>query len=232
MSTCVIMQPTAFPWAGYFNLMARADRFVFLDDVQLVPRSWQTRNQILINGTKHWLSLNVRHVGVRQCIHSAQLLEPEQWKRKNLRSITQAYARHPHADAVREIVEAVQCIQTDQLSLFNQTFILYVAEKLGLQPAAFKSSELPTDGKRGDKILSICETLAVDEYLSPAGSAQYLAEDRFTEKTAIRLRFQDYTPSPYRQHGRSDFVSHLSIIDVVANLGWDQARQYVRGTET
>ena len=48
--SCAIMQPTYLPWSGYFNLMARVDVFVLLDDVQFERRSWQSRNRILVNG--------------------------------------------------------------------------------------------------------------------------------------------------------------------------------------
>jgi len=68
------------------------------------------------------------------------------------------------------------------------------------------------------------------EYLSPMGSKEYLEIDQFTEKTTISLKFQDYAPGVYRQHGRDSFESHLSIIDVIANLGWNLTKEYIRGT--
>ncbi|MGB9731816.1 WbqC family protein [Calditerrivibrio nitroreducens] len=43
---CAIMQPTYNPWLGYFDLIDRVDCFVYLDNVQLVKRSWQVRNRI------------------------------------------------------------------------------------------------------------------------------------------------------------------------------------------
>ena len=41
-----IMQPTYFPWIGYFSLIKFVDKFIFLDNVQFDSRSWQQRNQI------------------------------------------------------------------------------------------------------------------------------------------------------------------------------------------
>ena len=40
------MQPTYLPWLGYFNMMAQADVFVLLDNVQFAKKSWQQRNRI------------------------------------------------------------------------------------------------------------------------------------------------------------------------------------------
>jgi len=230
MSTCVIMQPTAFPWAGYFNLMAQADVFVFLDDVQLAPRSWQTRNQIIMNGSKQWISFDIRNSGSRQLINEALIFDLDHWKKKNIKTISQAYARHPHAEAVREILYLLDGFKSPSLSVFNEGLIGFIAERLDISAVRFKSSQIKSDGKRGDRIISICEAVMASEYLSPIGSKEYLEIDRFTEKTTISLRFQDYAPGVYRQHGRDSFKSHLSIIDVIANLGWNLTKEYIRGT--
>ena len=49
---CAIMQPTYFPWAGYFHLIAESDKFVFLNDAQYVKGSWHSRNFIIVNNEK------------------------------------------------------------------------------------------------------------------------------------------------------------------------------------
>ena len=65
---CAIMQPTFLPWAGYFNLIAEVDTFVFLDDAQLQKNSWHNRNQILLNHKKHWISVPVKRSNLGQTI--------------------------------------------------------------------------------------------------------------------------------------------------------------------
>ena len=55
-----IMQPTYFPWSGYFSLINYVDKFVFLDNVQFDRRSWQQRNRIA-NGEKVlWITVPVK----------------------------------------------------------------------------------------------------------------------------------------------------------------------------
>ena len=44
-----IMQPTYMPWMGYFSMIDKVDEFIFLDNVQLVGRSWQVRNKIKLD---------------------------------------------------------------------------------------------------------------------------------------------------------------------------------------
>ena len=36
---CAIMQPSYFPWSGYFNLISKSDKFVFLNDAQYLKAS-------------------------------------------------------------------------------------------------------------------------------------------------------------------------------------------------
>ena len=41
---CVILLPSYLPWRGYFDLLRRADVFVFYDDVQYDKHGWRNRN--------------------------------------------------------------------------------------------------------------------------------------------------------------------------------------------
>ena len=52
---CAIMQPHYFPWPGYFNLMSKVDKFIFLDDAQFSKNSWHNRNLILSEKKKFGL---------------------------------------------------------------------------------------------------------------------------------------------------------------------------------
>lgn len=227
---CVVMQPTFFPWAGYFNLMAQADCFVFFDDVQLEIRSWQVRNRILVQGKAAWISIPVVHRGQDQIINQTEVFDESRWRDKLYRQIFQSYARHQHHEDMLQVANKLPGIQSRNLAEVNIALILACCEKLNIMPkSVFRSSELDVAGKRSDRLIRICEKLGCDEYLSPVGSADYLAEDQFCERTSINLSFQQYSPVPYLQKKNQDFVSHLSIIDVVASLGWAKAADYVRG---
>ena len=52
------MQPTFFPWLGYFDLIDTADKFVFYDDVTYIKGGWINRNRI-INKNQELLLKNV-----------------------------------------------------------------------------------------------------------------------------------------------------------------------------
>ena len=56
-----IMQPTYMPWLGYFSMIDQVDEFIFLDNVQLVDRSWQVRNKIKFNEKEKMINIPVDH---------------------------------------------------------------------------------------------------------------------------------------------------------------------------
>ena len=52
-----LMQPTYYPWLGYFNLMKQSDVFVMYNTTQLQKRSWQVRNKIKTSQGETFLSI-------------------------------------------------------------------------------------------------------------------------------------------------------------------------------
>ena len=80
---CAIMQPMYLPWAGYFNLIAAVDTFVFLDDVQLERQSWQTRNRILLGGKEVLLSVPTQRVPLDTPIELIALADATRWRHRH-----------------------------------------------------------------------------------------------------------------------------------------------------
>lgn len=224
---CAIMQPTYFPWAGYLNLIGRVDVFVFLDDAQYERGTWHNRNRVLLPDGPRWLTVPARREFLGQAINQVRVDAAGDWREKHLRLLAQSYARHPHAADMLGLAGLIRDAALDSLAALNVSVATALARALGITTRLLRSSELGAAGRRSERVIAICERLGCDEYVSPAGAAQYLAEDRFTERTAVHLSFSDFVPAPYPQAGRRDFVSHLSILDVIANLGLPGAAGYV-----
>lgn len=224
-----IMQPTFIPWAGYFNLIANSNIFVFLDDVQLERQSWQTRNKLLYNGKISWVSIPVRNERLSQTIIDTTMVNSLRWYKKLISGFDQNYKTHPHYESAREILLQIEVHLNGNLANLNESIIRYVSDRLNLEAQFVRSSELQIDGVRSDRLISICKFFGAERYLSPKGSEAYLLKDNFQKKTSCELVFQNYVPSEYLQRKANSFISHLSVVDVVANLGWDFAREYVEG---
>jgi hypothetical protein len=115
----------------------------------------------------------------------------------------------------------------DNLAELNIKIIIWFLKKLEINTKVCLSSQMDLEGKRVTRIIRILQQLKADTYLSPNGATEYLNEDRFVDQTAIHLTFQEFKPYPYTQYRHDSFESHLSLVDVVANIGWDATKQYI-----
>jgi hypothetical protein len=222
------MQPTYLPWSGYFNLLAEADKFVFLDDVQFERQSWQSRNRILLDGKEHLLVVPVKRDGLGTMINQATISNENRWRRTHWRTLQAAYGKAPYGEKLLAVLKPFyEEENTQHLSDLNQSIIRALASAMAIETSTFRASELKCEGQRSVRLAKICDTLGCDEYLSPRGSEAYLREDNFVEEADAKLSFQEFEPVPYRQYRADRFVSHLSVVDVIANLGTDGARAYV-----
>jgi hypothetical protein len=221
------MQPTYFPWAGYFNLIAQVDVFVFLDDVQYERGSWQNRNRVLIKGEPHWLTVPVVRQFLGETINAVRTEEKHAWRHKHLALLMQTYGKHPYGREMLEVAGRLSDANLNVLADLNIRLILDVCGRLGLSTPTLRSSELAIEGRRTGRLIDILDHFGCDEYLSPVGATDYLAEDGFSNRTHTRLMFQNYVPAPYPQKGGREFIGHLSILDVAASIGWTESARYV-----
>lgn len=222
------MQPTYLPWSGYFNLIAQVDQFVFLDDVQFEKRSWQIRNRILLQGQESLVIVPVQKTSQETRICDVAISNHGDWCRKQWQTLRTAYggARYGN-DAIALLEPFFTGVPPKLLSEFNQAIIRRIAQALSLRATFVRASDLQCGESRSKHLISILSKLECDEYLSPRGSAAYLEEDNFVGLSGLRLSFQEFQPAPYAQFRSKDFVSHLSIIDVIANLGIEATKAYI-----
>ena len=72
MTTLLISQSNYIPWRGYFDLIAAADVFIILDDVQYTHQDWRNRNQIKTRNGPTWITIPVRKEHSGQRINDAR----------------------------------------------------------------------------------------------------------------------------------------------------------------
>jgi len=222
------MQPTYLPWAGYFNLILNTDVFVFLDDVQYEKNSWQNRNRILINKAYHWITVPVSINRLDTKICEVKIVVDQPWRKKNMSMIRHTYLKCPYFDSIEAILSIIGDESIKLLYELNEKIIKTIATSLGLNPLFISSRELGINGQRTERLLKICNHFSCTKYLSPEGSKEYLTEDGlFEQQSSVELVFQDFIPKKYDQKDTKNFFSHLSIIDVLANLGIDGTKKYL-----
>jgi hypothetical protein len=235
MTTCAIMQPTYLPWIGYFALIDLVDVFVFLDDVQLVKQSWQTRNRIKRqDGEELILSVPIsRALGIQErMIKDVEISDGTPWVTKHLRSFEQYYRKAPHFAEAMALYEPVLRGHGSKLCDLSIALIEAIATGIGIRAnRRLRSSEIAEKSTaRSHRLVDICHHVGAHVYLSPAGSAEYLIEAdgaaQFKEHH-INLLYRSYQHPVYPQlHG--PFRSHLCILDLLANVGVANAAAVIR----
>ena len=87
-----ILQSNYIPWIGYFDIINKADIFVFYDDVQYTKNDWRNRNKIKTNNGLQWLTVPVKSNKLSQRINEVEILN-QNWHKKHLNAIKTNYAK-------------------------------------------------------------------------------------------------------------------------------------------
>lgn len=227
---CAIMQPHFFPWSGYFNLISNVDKFIFLDDAQYSKNSWQSRNKILINNEIKWITAHTKKSSTKNTkILEKKLDDQNNWVAKLNKTIIQNYSKHKYYHNISELLENLDKKNTKNLAELNIKLIKFICNKIDINPEFILSSSFNIKKKRTDKIIDLIEKINATEYLTVPGSEDYLAVDNFEKKTNIKLKINNYYQLEYTQYKQKVFIKNLSIIDIIANLGWQNTSNYVKG---
>jgi hypothetical protein len=220
-----VLQPSYLPWLGYFDQIARVDAFVFYDDVQYDRDGWRNRNRIKTTGPEgwQWLTVPVLLKGKHgAAIRDVQINNADTWKRKHLAAIGQWYRRAPFRDAVMPLFTELLEAEWSGLSDLCIEAVRRISAYLGIRTSFHRSSELGVEGDRVERLVKLCAHFQADEYLSGDSAENYIKPEAFSER-GIRVMYQRYSHPVYPQlYG--DFVSHLSIVDLLFNVGPDSLR--------
>ena len=97
---------------------------------------------------------------------------------------------------------------------------------LNLKKSFVSSSELVKAHKHikdlagNELVLALCLALDADGYLSGDGCLDFILPKTF-ESRGINFSFQKYNHPIYSQYGNNEFISQLSIVDALFNIGID-----------
>ncbi len=213
-----ILQPGYLPWLGFFEQVYRCDVFVIYDDVQFDKGGWRNRNRIKTPGGPQWLTVPVLTKGKKfPLIKDVQINGSIPWQKKHIKSIKQNYSKAPFFDDYG--LELIRIIDRPWKYLLDldMELIYWLLNVLGIKTEMVLSSELQVEGKRVDRLIGIIKKVGGRVFYEGAAGKSYINTDLF-EQEGISVVFQDYKHPVYPQlYG--DFVSHLSVIDLLFNCG-------------
>lgn len=222
-------QPNYLPYAGFFHKVARADRFLIVDNVQFVKRGtfgWMHRNRIRTNSPQgwDWLSVPVLTKGkYTQKISEAAIDNSLPWARKHWRAIEWNYRKAPYFREYAAEFEAMYARRWDSFCDLSCAFIELLLRLLGIPKRFEKTSALGIEGESTGLVAAMCRATGADTYLSGVHGKDYL-DLELLKANGVRVVFQEFACPVYPQAWPGPFVPDLSVVDLLFNCGPESAR--------
>ena len=217
-----IHQPEHLPYMGFFNKMARCDKYVILDDVQYTKNNFQNRNKIISKQSKElWLTVPVnikKHI--QKEIKDMRIANISNWKKKYISTIEQTYSKHRYFNLYIDELKDLITQEHNFLIELNMSLIYFFRNIFNISTEMIFSSSLSINSTKTIRIVDICKKLNGTVYLSGNGAKQYLDETLFQEN-AIDLAYQNYEHPVYEAR---NFVPYLSSLDLIMNCGMESEK--------
>lgn len=211
-----VHQPEYLPWLGFFDKLARSDVFVIYDDAQYQHGGFHNRNKIRTAKGWEWLTVPIIH-GYPQTIKDVKI-SGIQWKSKHLNAIIQNYEKTRYFKDYFPLIKEAIDFDHKLLIDLDLHLIKTIAEILSIKINFARSSKFPYIGKeKNAKLVSMCEFMGAESYLSGSGGKAYIDETLFSTAN-IQIHWHNYEHPTYKQRYEG-FLPNMSIIDLLFNLG-------------
>lgn len=217
-------QPNYMPYPGFFEKIARSDRFLIVDHVQFVKRGpfgWIHRNRIRTEGGEGWSWLTVPVVTkgkYHQSIRETAIDNATPWTRKHWKTLEWNYRKAPHFSEYGPEIAALYERKWEWLIDLAEEWIRLLLRWLEIDRELERTSEMDISGKATEMVVDMCRKTEADGYLSGMHGKDYLDGEAF-RSAGIDLQFQDFSCPEYPQCGSGPFVPNLSVVDMILNCG-------------
>lgn len=225
-----IMQPYFFPYAGYYNLVASSDKFIFYDDVNFIKNGWINRNRLFLSGDIRYITIPLAGASSNLKINEIKIQPKDKWQRKFLEAIKQGYCKAPNYKQTFDLIFEVIDSENEYISNIAKNSIIKTADRLSLDTnfitssAIYKNQDL--NGK--DRVIDICLKESATKYINlPGGKTLYNVDD-FSEKN-ITLEFVEPVLHEYTQFTKT-FTPGLSILDMLMFNSFEDAKLLISET--
>jgi hypothetical protein len=216
MRVVAIHQPNFFPWLGFFDKIANAHAFVFLDGVSFPKNSWVNRVRLNIQGEARWTTCPVQRATMGGAIAGVLIDDSKPWRDKLLKTLDASYRRAAHFAGAMAILEPLIQSKETRLADFNIAAISAIAQALGLTTRLLRQTELTHEGSSNELLVSLVKAAGGQAYLIGGGAGEY-HDDRPFETAGISVVKQQFEAKSYGPADR--FVPGLSVLDYLMHDG-------------
>ena len=213
-----IIQPCFVPWLGYFEQIAVADVFVYMDDVQYTKKDWRNTNQLKTqNGIKR-IFVPVKKPSRCTRINEAVISHDEKWQEILLNKIKAWYKKSLYFKEIMSLIDPIILSHFEKLVDFNFALNNALLSYLEISTPIYFSSQVPRNtNDKNLRIIEICNHFNADILYDGKSAADFIDTDLF-QRSGIEVYFQNYQHRPYRQLW-GDFVPYMSVLDLLMNEG-------------
>ena len=223
-----ILQPSYIPWRGLFHQIQKVDTFIFYDDVQYDKHGWRNRNRIKFPGDPKWLTIPVRSGGSvtdKIPIHRIEVIWDKEWANAHRQTMQQAYKTAPFWKRYVPLLDDFYSRKPALLADFTIDFTIALARELGVGDRQFlRSSSLPSEGTKTDRLISILKPLGCTHYVSGPSAKDYLEEDKIAA-AGMTLEYMTYNYPEYPQL-HPPYDPQVSVLDLLFMTG-PEAPNYI-----
>ncbi len=227
-----IHQPEHLPWLGFFHKMSMSDVFVLLDNVPYSKNDFQNRNRIRAKGSKDgwsWLTVPTLTKGrFGQKINAVEINNADtSWKNRCWKSISFNYGQAKYFKDYQGYFHDLYCENSwSKLVDLNVYIINALVKELEMEAELILASNLGVSGSGTELLLSICQQLSADVYISGSMGKEYLDESIF-HQYGIQVEYQCFQHPEYIQV-YEPFIPKMSVIDLLFNYG-DKSKEIITG---
>lgn len=223
-----IHQPHFFPWLGYFDKMAKVNKFILLDEVQFEKGSQMIRNRVISNdGTIKYISISADTKGfLERKYRDIEVKNLDQWRTKHISALSNYYRKADYVDEIMSLLVDFYQQNFRTLNEWTCDSIRLVREILGVStPMVFQSEiDYNRNSKKSELVLSLCEAVGADFYISgKGGSIGYLNAEEFL-KHGVGIEYQSFEHPVYHQCNSPSFISGVSVLDLLFNCGIEKSK--------
>ena len=213
-----IHQPNFLPWFGYFLKIARSNKFVFLDDVQISnSSSYVNRTSININGKPKWLTVPIQRRKDNNIINKTKYLDTK-WRVKAIKTLKINYGNALYFKENEEFINNLINYKSNWISEYNKFIITEICKALDLSTPLYSAADFSINKTSTERLLALVKTLDGNIYLSGSGGNKYQDVDIF-ESNFIQVKYNLFSHPRYNQLKTNTLIAGLSIIDFIFNIG-------------
>jgi hypothetical protein len=225
-----IMQPYFMPYLGYFALISHVDQFILFDTPQYIRHGWIERNRVLkLNGEPMYIKIPLLKHHQNTAIYNISINNAIDWKSKIFAQLGHYKKTAPYYKNVIELLETIFEDEYTSIVDINYISLKILCKYLDIKTPIYIWSEMNLEIEPvtapDEWALNISKVLKATSYFNPPGGRSFFDNDKY-DKAGIELKFLEMEAESYKQFGQ-DFVSYLSVIDVMMFCDKDEIKQMI-----